>query len=380
MKRVALGLALTSSLFARYAHAETQAEIAAAENEEGKNLMFAGNYKGASDKFRSAADRANEPRYFFNLCTSLYQQGIFGAALTACNAGATLSPDPKLQEKIQKTQEKIRSDAAAQHIDLAPTGSGGGAAGPETGNGGTTTMGQEAPPPPVSGHPPATGGGAVSQPQYAVGRPTQNLIAAVKPDQTYTWTLGVDLFAGGGRIGQPGAFGTAAGGLRLKGDYMVNPAAKFGLQGYFQVTHFGQGNMDTLTTTSNTLDVLDIGLAAYKHVCGKAVCLTPLAGIEYSLMSPANQNDGAGSQVFNYAALGARVEIALSYAFGDHFEHVIAAQLGANFYTKVFSEPQGGTSAADYGLDAGGGAGYFGLGYTYRFNTPFGAAPFVLLE
>ncbi len=379
MNRLALGLALTSSLFATYAHAGTQAEIAVAENEEGKNLMFAGNYKGASDKFRSAADRAPEAKYYFNLCTSLYQQGIFGAALTACNAGDNLSPDPKLKEKIQKTQEKIKSDAAVQHIDLAPTGAGGGAAGPETGNGGTTSMGQNAQPP--DGQPPQNlGGGPVSQPQYAVGRPTQNLIAAVKPEQSYVWTLGIDLYAGGGRIGQSGAFGQAAGGFRLKGDYMVNPAAKFGVQGYFQATHFGQGNMDVLTTTANTLDVLDIGLAAYKHVCAKSLCLTPLAGVEYSLMSPANQNDGAGSQVFNYAAVGARIEVALSYAFGNHLEHVISAELGANFYTAVFSQPQGGTSAADYGLDTGGGAGYLGLGYTYRFNTPFGSAPFVSLE
>jgi len=368
MNRLALGLALSSSLFATYAHAETQAEIATAENEEGKSLMFAGNFKGASDKFRSAAVRAREAKYYFNLCTSLYQQGLFGEALTACATGDDLSPEPKLKEKIQKTQEKIRSDAAMQHIDLAPTGAGGAA--------GQTS--QDAQP---NGQLPQNSGGApVSQPQSAVGRPTQNLTAVVNPEQSYVWTLGIDLFAGGGRIGQSGAFGQASGGFRLKGDYMVSPAAKFGLQGYFQVTHFGQGNMDALTTTSNTLDVLDIGLAAYKHICAKSLCLTPLAGIEYSLMSPANQNDGAGSQVFNYAAAGARVEVALSYAFGNHLEHVISAELGANFYTAVFSQPQDGTSAANYGLDTGGGAGYLGLGYTYRFNTPFGSAQFMSLE
>ncbi|HEY0251366.1 MAG TPA: hypothetical protein VGC41_07545, partial [Kofleriaceae bacterium] len=70
-------------MWSTYAHAETQAEIAFRENEEGKNLMFSGDYKGASDKFRSAADRAPEAKYYFNLCTSLYQQGIFGQALTA---------------------------------------------------------------------------------------------------------------------------------------------------------------------------------------------------------------------------------------------------------------------------------------------------------
>ncbi len=377
MNRLVLGLALTSSLYATSARAETQAEIANAENEEGKNLMFAGNYKGATEKFRSAADRAPEAKYYFNLCTSLYQQGIFGAALTACNAGDNLSPDPKLKEKIQKTQEKIKSDAGQQHIDLAPTGTGGGAAGPD-GNGGTNTMGQDAQP--VNGQPPTMGGGPVSQPQYAVGRPTQNLIAAVKPEQSYVWSLGVDVFGGGGRIGQQGAFGQAAGGIRLKADYMVNPAIKFGVQPYIQYTHFGQGNMDALTSTANTLDVIDLGLAAYKHFCARAFCLTPLVGVEYALMSPANQDDGTGSQVFNYAALGGRVEIAASYAFGTHYENVISLMLGANLYTAVFTEPSDGVSAADYGLDTGGAAGYVGLGYTYRFNTPFGSAPFVSLE
>jgi hypothetical protein len=32
------------------------------------------------------------------------------------------------------------------------------------------------------------------------------------------------------------------------------------------------------------------------------------------------------------------------------------------------------------GLDKGGTAGYLGLGFTYRFNTPLGRAPFVQLE
>jgi hypothetical protein len=84
--------------------------------------------------------------------------------------------------------------------------------------------------------------------------------------------------------------------------------------------------------------------------------------------------------VFNYAAVGARGEVDLSYAFGAHYEHVVALQAGVNIYSKVFSEPMDGTSAMAYGLDTGGAAGYLGLGYTYRFDTPFGSAPFVMLE
>ena len=376
MNRLVLGLALASSLYVRIAHAETQAEIAAKENEEGKDLMFAGDYKGASEKFRSAADRAPEAKYYFNLCTSLYQQGVFGAAVTACNAGDNLSPDPKLKEKISKTVEKIKSDAAAQHVDLAPTGGGGGPDTANTGNTGTNTMGSDTPPPNTTG--PQPGPGYV-QPQYAVGRPSANLIAASKPEHQYTWALGIDLYGGGGRIGQSGAFGTAAGGFRIKADYMLLPQAKFGGQIYLQATHFGEGT--DVQMTGNSLDIIDVGVAAYKHFCGtKALCLTPLVGIQLALMSPANSTDGEGSQVFNYAAVGARAEVDLSYAFGAHYEHVVALQGGINVYSKVFSEPMDGTSAAAFGLDTGGAAAYLGLGYTYRFDTPFGSAPFVMLE
>src|SRR3569832_2985075 len=87
MNRLLVGLALVGSAYLNVAHAETQAELAAKEDENGKAAMFAGNYKQASDSFRSAADRAPEAKYYFHLCAELYQQGIFGQALTACNAG-----------------------------------------------------------------------------------------------------------------------------------------------------------------------------------------------------------------------------------------------------------------------------------------------------
>jgi hypothetical protein len=32
------------------------------------------------------------------------------------------------------------------------------------------------------------------------------------------------------------------------------------------------------------------------------------------------------------------------------------------------------------GLDTAGVAGYVGIGYTYRFDTPLGMAPFITLE
>jgi hypothetical protein len=59
--------------------------------------------------------------------------------------------------------------------------------------------------------------------------------------------------------------------------------------------------------------------------------------------------------------------------------------VGANAYSAVLSGPaagdgSGSLTAAEAGLDKGGVIGYFGLGYTYRFNTPLGSSPFVTLE
>ena len=387
MNRLAAGFVLATTIVVSYAHAQTQAEIANQENEDGKTMMFAGNYKGATDKFRDAATRAPEAKYFFNLCTSLYQEGVFGDALTACNSADKLNPDDKLKTKLSKLEDKIRSDASAQHIDLQPTGGGGGPT--DVGSdGGGTVMGSDPANPGNPGNPenpgnpgnPGTSGGP-PPPQYAVGRPTENLIVASKPEHNYTWTLGVDLYGGGGQIGQKDFYGSSAGGVRVKADYMLNPAAKFGAEGYLQITHLNAGAMQSMDVS--TLDVFDIGGALYKHLCppgAPRLCLTPLLGVHLSLMSPAGMTDSEGSQVFNYAAIGGRAEIAAAYAFGHRYEHVVSLMLGVNVYSPVFSSPADGLTASEIGLDAGGAFVYVGLGYTYRFNTPFGQAPFVQFE
>jgi hypothetical protein len=332
-----VGFALAGSLVAQVARAESQAEIAEKENEDGKALMFQGNYKGATEKFRDAEDQ-------------------------------------------------IKTDAQTQHVDLQPAGGGGGPTNvegggsppdPNSGGGGTTTEGNPAV---GGGGPVSTGGPPV---QYAVGRPTQNLTTIAPPTHNYTWTLGVDFFGGGGRVGRDNVFGTSSGGVRLKADYMIMPQFKVGLQAYLQIQHFGQGTMEA-GSALETLDVFDIGVAAYKHFCGTSrLCLTPLAGIQLALMSPADEMDGEGSQVFNYAAVGGRLEVALSYALGTRLEHVLSLQVGANIYSPVLASPADGSglgTAGEVGLDTGGAAGYVGLGYTYRFDTPFGQAPFITLE
>jgi hypothetical protein len=215
------------------------------------------------------------------------------------------------------------------------------------------------------------------------GRPPTDCITCNgTPDHHYTWTLGVDMYGGGGQVGQKDYYGSAAFGVRVKGDYLINAANKFGAQSWISITHLGKGNMQT--SSVDQLDVFDIGIGLYKHFCSGHFCITPLAGAQLALFAPGSQQDSAGSKVFDYTAVGGRLELAASYAFGPRYEHVISAMVGANVYTSVFASPSdcatNASCASDIGLNKGGALGYLGLGYTYRFNSPLGSAPFVTLE
>jgi len=369
---IALGIAPADT-----AHAQSQAEIAAKLNEEGKELMFGNKFAEAAKKFQEAVARVPEAKYFVNLCLARFQEGKFDEALTACNAVELNNPTEAVKEKADKLIGKINEAAKAQNLELHPGGGGGGDPGPP-------------PPRPTDPNRPADPNRPVQPAGYTptVGRPpTQNLALAVTPDNNYTWTLGIDLFAGGGQIGQPNFYGTATAGFRIKGDYLLNPAARLGAQGYIQVNHLNKGSDQMTVSGVSSLDIVDVGVAGYKHLClggTPRLCITPLAGVHLSLMSPANDSDGSGSQVFNYAGVGARFELAMTYAFGYRYEHAVSLMAGANVYSPVLSGPSDNMAslgtAAQVGLDKGGVVGYFGLGYTYRFNTPLGSSPFVILE
>lgn len=382
MTRFALGLLLVSGV----ALAETQADIANRENDEGKQLMFAGKYADASAKFRDAAARTNEGKYYFNLCTSLYQEGKFGESMTACNTADKNAPDDALKAKVAKLRQRIEDDAKKANIDITPVGTGGG--GGETNvtdpNGGGSTPPD--PNNPTGGDtplPPPNGGGA--PPGLAVAPPPQQqLFAGATPEHNYSWALGGEFFGGGGKIGRQDFYGSSGFGFRFHGDYLVKPKQNIGVQAYLQITSFSAGSAQDPSLVS-TLDDFDLGVAGYKHFCpiGGHLCVTPLVGVHLALMSPAGMTDSTGSQVFNYAAVGGRAELAMSYAFGSRFENVISAMFGVNLYSKVFaspSDPSQGPPADQIGLDQGGAIAYFGLGYTRRFDTPFGQTPFVTLE
>jgi len=361
------------------AYAQTQAQLAEKLNEEGKELMFANKYGEASDKFLEAATRVNEPKYYFNLCTSRFQEGKFELAVTACNLVDKNNPSPELHDKNTKLLARIQDEAKTQNITLSSTGGGGG--------GGEQNL------PPEGGDPnqtPDPNGGQTrvgAQPTRTgvVGRPPPALFMPQRPDHHYTWSLGVEGFGGGGQIGQSHAFGSAAGGLRLKADYIVSPRTRVGAELYMQFTQVGQGSMDF--GFEQSLEIFDFGVALYKHWCLAAaprLCFTPLVGAHVSLMSPsgdANSMADDNTQLFNYAAVGGRAEANLSVALGLRYEHVLSIGAGVNVYSPVISSSSDGSATpADLGLDAGGALGYLGIGYTYRFNTPIGARAFITLE
>jgi tetratricopeptide (TPR) repeat protein len=342
-----------------------QQELAAQLNEEGKQLIYKGQYHEASEKFRQAVARSPEAKYFYNLCASLAQEGELAEAHTACVAVGNNNPTPELATKAQNLTQRIEADAKTRGIALQPAGD------PNVPPEGT-------PPDPNNPNPTTPANPTNPTPVGApAAAPAQNLFVGTSSDNKYTWTLGLDLYGGAGKIGSDDAYGTASGGLRIKIDYLLNRARRIGAQGYFQYTHFGQGEMQG--STVSTLDVMDFGIAAYKDFCVKErLCLRPLAGAQLAFMSP-NDSDGDGQQTFDYAALGARLELGAHFAFGGRLQHVFGVAVGTNAYTRVLSESMDG-SAESVHLEKGGAAGYFALGYTYRFDTPLGSSPFVTLE
>lgn len=367
-----LALALSGGL-AGNAHAQSQAELAAQANEEGKQLMYADKYAEAAKKFQEAVARVPEAKYFVNLCTARLQEGKLDEALTACNAVDLNNPSPDQKERAGKLVERIHQEADKQHLALHQGG----------GGGGNTNL--QNTPNPTSPTIPTNPNAPIYTP--TVGKPLDtNLASEGRPDHRYTWTFGVDGFGGAGRVGASDFYGSAAIGLRLKGDVMLDPVRRIGAEAYFQFQRFSQGRNQARGTPS--LDIGDVGFAAYKHFClggTPRACLTPLAGIQLAFMGPVDDLDADGEQLFNYAAAGGRFELAFTYAFGRRYEHALSVMGGANVYSPVFSgpsndDPSGALTAAQAGLDTWGAAAYLGFGYTYRFNTPVGATPFIILE
>src|SRR5688500_10224922 len=120
-----IAVAAASLALGGVAFAQSQAEIASKLNDEGKAFMYADKYPEASAKFRDAVARVPEAKYFYNLCASLYKEGKFGEALTACNAASSSdTASPQLKEQSARLAGGIKEEAKKQGVDVEPQGGG----------------------------------------------------------------------------------------------------------------------------------------------------------------------------------------------------------------------------------------------------------------
>jgi hypothetical protein len=370
------------ALTATAAMAQSNAERASQLNDQGKQLMGEGKFAEASEAFRQATLLSPEGRFYFNLCVSQYQQGKFGESLTSCNAVNNTSSDAKLKDKATRMIDKINGEMARQGIDpnASSAGSGGsttsGTGGTTSGTDGTTTGGAGGST--TSGTGGATSGGTtgtgtdpstvtwVAPPQGAP--PDANLTMGTGSGHEYTWTLGGGLVAASTSFGGADYFAKQAVGFRLVGDYLLSPRHGLGLQASIGYLH----NEDTQRFMDDTLDLIEIGVAGYKHLCTGRLCITPLLGVQVGVFQPSRTSGTDG-----LLALGVRGAAQVGYALGNRKQHLLWAEAGG----EAFAAPSGDSvRPEDIGLDEPARLGYFSIGYTLRFNTPFGSSPFVTLE
>jgi hypothetical protein len=170
-------------------------------------------------------------------------------------------------------------------------------------------------------------------------------------------------------IGDPDAYDSCGVGYRITGDYLLWPKAGLGLVGLLQATQISEGDR------SQALSVLDLGLGLYKDFCRGHVCVKPAIGGGFALFQTTAMSQSSQDSL---VGLAVRAEVTGAYAFGARFEHLITATVGAGGYTAPVGDYA--IDPAAYGLDDTGSAVYFGVGYTHRFNTPFGQSPFFVVQ
>jgi hypothetical protein len=205
---------------------------------------------------------------------------------------------------------------------------------------------------------------------FTVAPPPSLFTATKPPNHEYTWTLGGQLLGINSSVGNEGAYADSAGGFRLWGDYSLSPSKRLGAQGYIGVTYVDEG------TQADTLTIFDVGIAGFKEICNGRWCLKPLIGGHIGLFQTGQM--AAVSDEVRLATFGIRPELGLEYAIGSRMEHVLTAAVGLNIYLPVVGDYE--IDPADLGLDKSSANGYFGVGYTHRFNTPLGSSPFFTLQ
>ena len=310
-------------------------------NEEGKALFAEKRYEEAYGKFRDAAGLSAEGRFFFNQCYALNFLERYADAISACEQVRPAGGDASLQAKADRALVSLREKLAAQNAGGAP-------------------------PQP---QPPAPSGPAPAGPDPFLA--TQ---AAGEPG-AYAWSLGVqlDMFANGGigHVGDTHIYAPGGAMLRLFGNFIVSDAHRLGIQGYAGFGGLPPHKDDN--PDGEGLAMVDLGAALFMHRrLGGNLYMTPLGGLHVAVQQPQELSQG-------YVGLGARGELAFAWIFGQAGEHAFAVTPGINIYFPSKGEVDG-VDAEVYGFDKTRTTVGVGIGYTYRFSTPFGSTPLITLE
>ncbi len=355
---------------AETAHADPRADQLAAD---AKAAMFAEppRYAEAIDKYNQAIVLSPEGKFYFNLCVAYYSIGEFGNALEACDSVERAGADAKLMEKNAKILKQVEDQIRAMGGDPEKLrnpdtgGDGGDGTGDGTGDGGDGGGGGDG----IGGS--GGTGEPVDDPGDFKGAPPPSLFASKPPSHEYTWTVGGSLYGLSSQMGREGEYATGGAGFRLFADYMLVPARKIGLQGYLGFATIGGGE-----TFDDPLNIVEFGIAGYIHAtCKGRFCVTPLAGAHIAGLQPQSLGDEV-----RFATVGLRAEVSLSYSLGAKYEHVVSFTPGFNVYLPAVGTYDTGEGPMDFGLDETGSTVSIGVGYTHRFDTPFGQAPFITLE
>lgn len=97
-----------------------QVEKAERANDAGKDKLFAGDFRGASELFREAVARLPDPKYFINLGSSLFQEGKFDESLVALKAILVVNPTARQRDAGLKIAQAVLAECEKQNVTCHP--------------------------------------------------------------------------------------------------------------------------------------------------------------------------------------------------------------------------------------------------------------------
>ncbi len=337
------------------AHAQNQPDQAEALNQEGKALFKEEKFFEASKKFRRAIEINPSSRYYFNLCFALNILERYQDALVQCEQVRNHNPDPKLTQKTDGLIFELRKRVPASQQPLPPNNGNGGFQPPSNPNpntGGNPGVGTNV----SSGFQPPPGPAFVQQ----------------NANRDYKWSLGAELgYLRNLGLGENILGKNFGDGLQLKvvSNFLFSSSSRFGSRGFLNIAALTAS--DTNVISDEPLTIIDLGGGLFYDIpIIRNLVVTPFAGVHVGFLQP----DGDAGDVL--LAVGYRFEATVSFLLGDRGQHAITLTPTYAAYTGAQDE----FTAAEFGLDNGGDTFSFNVGYTIRFDTPFGANPILNLE